>query len=259
MATSLPFNLAGIRVGNATIPKEGPKAIPVALDFTAQSSYTIDVSSLYAQGVLSIIQVIYVDAADGTGDFIFNISGTAQRLKIQAGSQGYYPVLSPANGLITVSGAGVGQIFLINVPMSVLTWLNEGEGGTFAFDNAGNLKTADQGLAGLITPDGLKVAESGGGGSGTPSYLIADTLINSGNSFFTTPAAPAGDILYITYLSAWLTGDACKAAAGEADLKILWDTDSGVAFSRDVLHARRCSGQSVSWRRNYPFRGIDLR
>jgi hypothetical protein len=230
MSTALPFASNAITIGNATIPPEGPKCLPFQFDFSTEPSYQIDISQLYSQSLISRIQVLWIDASL-CGDMSIFVSGTSQQLKIEAGSQGYYPVISPANGVFTVAGVpgtgvdpGSAQMFLLNVPMSVLQWSPNGDGPSFMFDNAGNLRTADQGLAPLLTPDGLKVVESGGGGStAVPATVqLAKSYTNSSGAELIGPGP--GMQLVITKIQCILTGDAW--AAGGPDLEIDFN-DSG--------------------------------
>jgi hypothetical protein len=184
--TLAPFAGSAIGVGNAAIPKEGPKAVPYQVDFTARPAYSIDLQFLFQQQLLSIIQVIWVDnSASATETEIF-VSATQQAVKVPANYQGYFPILSPAQGQMVISGGtGPVVVILINVPMTALGGWSPGSVAAphFLFDNAGNLKTADQGLAPIIDPTlGLLVRSSGGGGGGLlNSVLLCDLTTNDGN------------------------------------------------------------------------------
>src|ERR1700733_3178209 len=146
--TPVSNNLANaIAIGNAVNPKEGPKAVPYNLDFSVQTAYSINILYLYQQNIISVIQVLYVDNSANADSVQVLVSQTSQRIIVPAGDQGYFPVLCPTNGVITVSSGGGVQVplCLINVPMQCLTWQpSGGAGANFQFDPAGNLKTADQ-------------------------------------------------------------------------------------------------------------------
>ncbi len=125
------INVGGLplmAVQNTFLPKEGPKAIPLSLDYTGGvTEYDMSVSDLYQQGSgfpnISGLQTLYVDNKASTEPFIVFVSGSGQSLTIKAGAQGYFPIISPKNGSINFSGAGaIVRVILLNFPCSAAEW-----------------------------------------------------------------------------------------------------------------------------------------
>lgn len=139
-----------IPIFNQLVPKEGPKAISVALDFTATSSYELDLQNLQSRTVISAIQTVFVDNSNCTEATIINVNNTYQTLKIPPGAQGYFPLLAPNPPRFAFSGSGgICHIQLINVPMPLATW---GVGKqSMAFDSSGNLLVSDTAVQSMLS------------------------------------------------------------------------------------------------------------
>ncbi len=119
-----PQNYTAIGLGNATIPDEGPKCLPFALDFSAQPSYAIDLQSLQSRNFLSVIQSVFIDNSANPQAVTMAIDGTQQRVTAKAYTQGYYTVLIPNPPRFTVSSAGavVVRLQCLNVPVAGAVW-----------------------------------------------------------------------------------------------------------------------------------------
>lgn len=179
-----PFS-SGIAIGNASLPKEGPKAVPFQANFGAAPQYAIDLQYIFAQTLMSMVQTVWVDNSANVTEVSIFVSATQQTLNIPANFQGYFPILSPTQGQMLVSGsAGNVVVILINVPMSALGgWSPTSVPAPhFLFDINGNLKTADQNLAPIIDPVlGLLTRSTGGGGGALNSTFMCDVTWNDGN------------------------------------------------------------------------------
>lgn len=124
------LNVRGLAVQpiqNTFTPPEGPKAIPVEIDFSADGEASLNANDLYNRGPgypgLSGLQTLYVDNTLGAGDLTVKVEGTGQSMKVKAGMQGFYPLLSPKQGRILFSGsAGVVSILLLNVTIAAYEW-----------------------------------------------------------------------------------------------------------------------------------------
>lgn len=117
------------------LPAEGPKAIPVYLDFTgAATSYTVDLSELQSQGYVSMIQSIFIDmqnALPGSG-LLVSVSNGVQTLQAVYATQGYYQILAQNPVKITFTqlgtppaSAGIGAIIsiaLLNIAIPGVVW-----------------------------------------------------------------------------------------------------------------------------------------
>jgi len=110
---------------NQLIPDEGPKAIPLLLDFSKAASYSLDLTSIQERAFISMIQTIYADLSGATAGLSITVNGTNQNITAKKTTQGYYPVLCPNPPRLTFansSGSDVIPVFLINAPISGVTW-----------------------------------------------------------------------------------------------------------------------------------------
>ena len=127
MSTINVRGLALQAVQNTFSPPEGPKALPLALDFATDPQPFLYVADLYNHGPgypgLSGLQTLYVDNTNGAGDMTVNVEGSGQKLKIKAGMQGFYPVISPKQGRIIFTGSGgLVTVLLLNFTVAAYEW-----------------------------------------------------------------------------------------------------------------------------------------
>ncbi len=101
------------------VPPEGPKCVPLNLDFSAANFYEIDYSNMQSRAFLSMCQTLWVDNSLSATVLTIFIPGTAQTLKIPVGVQGYFTCLCPNPIHILFSSAGgvVCQVTLCNFPV----------------------------------------------------------------------------------------------------------------------------------------------
>jgi hypothetical protein len=107
------------------MPPEGPKCIPITLDFTIQDSYTLDLSPLNWAAKLSMIQTVFVDSSTSAVDVVVTVPASQQILKIKSGTQGYYPILvpNPIKLLVKCPGGPVDvRLELLNFPIPHGQW-----------------------------------------------------------------------------------------------------------------------------------------
>ena len=101
------------------MPEGGPKCLPLTLDFSAITSYALDYCNMQSRNFLNMVQTVWCDnSLSATVATIF-VPGTGQIIKVPAGVQGYFPVLSP-NPLKMVFGSAGGvtvQFILLNFPV----------------------------------------------------------------------------------------------------------------------------------------------
>jgi hypothetical protein len=124
-----PINASGVNFAlplNQTLPEDGPKAIPLLLDFTgSENTYVLDLLLPIQTGRISMVQCIYVDLAANSNDLIITMDGTNQRIKAKGNTQGYYPVLAPNPAKLTFVGVANTvpvSVFLLNFPLSGVVW-----------------------------------------------------------------------------------------------------------------------------------------
>lgn len=116
---------ASFAVSNGLAPAEGPRVVPVILDFTAtpaeiSGDFTIEEST----GVVSFVQSVFIDNADNTSPLTLIIDVTGQRIVVPANRQGYFPVFATESFKWTARTAGVFRVGITfaNVPMPTAIW-----------------------------------------------------------------------------------------------------------------------------------------
>lgn len=111
------------------VPCNGPKAVPIPLNFAAASQYEVDATNLNLQDWIEAVQSIYIDNKDNNGAVIVTCRTSNQVLTVPAGAQAYLPVLQPnPPDLNFVSlGSGIATIQLMNFYMPPLVWYPYGE------------------------------------------------------------------------------------------------------------------------------------
>lgn len=148
-----PLSLIPARANNGFVPCKGPAAIPILIDFSLGSTFSVDLSTVQSQGFIECVQTVFAD--NSANPFSLKISTTSdvsQTITIPPNSQAYLPILqtNPPKLSFTSNYTGKVQVELLNMYIAPAVW-NVGSGtGTFNFDANGNVKTADQNLAGAI-------------------------------------------------------------------------------------------------------------
>ena len=110
---------------NQMIPDEGPKAIPINLDFSGSPTFQLDLKPLQDQKRIAIVQCLWIDNAGNSTQLVVTINGSNQQIVVKANTQGYYPVLvpNPARfGFQSTQGQNFTNVFLLNMPISGCTW-----------------------------------------------------------------------------------------------------------------------------------------
>jgi len=130
MSTLIAANNALIQpVSVHLLPSEGPKSIPLVLDFTgAILSYAIDLSMMFDQQYITMLQSIFIDLSDPS---LSNLSiqtsdsNSLQTIVAKAQTQGYYQILvpNPPKLIFTASAAGgIARIALLNIAVPGSVW-----------------------------------------------------------------------------------------------------------------------------------------
>lgn len=109
----------------AKIPKEGPKAIPLVLDFTASDSYLLDYGNQQRLNKITMVQTVFIDASLSDVPVSVSVQGLNQVITAKGRTQGYYPVCCP-NPLklvfTCITGPAGVIIILLNYPVSPCQW-----------------------------------------------------------------------------------------------------------------------------------------
>lgn len=121
---SPPIQPNAIAVGNSRDPPEQPICLPYRFDFSAETAYQVDLSSVFQSGVISNIQTLYFDNSSNGADLIVDVQGSRQHMPLPANSTGYVPILVSQPGVMIFSSSGgqVVTIELLNVPLPTNIW-----------------------------------------------------------------------------------------------------------------------------------------
>jgi hypothetical protein len=165
-----------VGVYNGPIPKEGPKAVPIAADFSVLPSYDIDFTLLQQKGWVTQFQVVYIDNSLQTLPVILTVNGSNQKIQIAGGMQGTFPIFcpNPAKFNVQSNGGKLVNLQFLNVPVTCMQW--SATANSLTFDGNGNALVSDAALDGLIA-------------SGNGALPVQETLANaptSGSGTITT-------------------------------------------------------------------------
>jgi hypothetical protein len=124
------LNLAGIPIYNAQVPLEGPRAIPLTLDFTSVADATLDGKPLLDSTKISMVQTIYIDTSATDNALSVTVGNSGQVIKVKGRTQGYYPVFAPNPFAFTFHSAGVADsnlvpVYLLNFPVAPAQWATQ--------------------------------------------------------------------------------------------------------------------------------------
>lgn len=108
------------------VPCSGAKAVNSGpLDWTAATTYILDVTQNNQLLDMQNIQSIYVDNLASSGALNILVAGTGQTLQIPAGKHGYLQLLCsdrPIFQFTNTSGNGTSNIWLMNIPVASFIW-----------------------------------------------------------------------------------------------------------------------------------------
>lgn len=119
-----PKSLSFYSVQNLAVPCEGPRAIPLILDFSLNPSYSLGLQNTQALQLVSQIQAIFVDNSASNSAIVILCPISGQKVSIGGGKQAYVNLLCPNPAqLIFSSGGGVAvQVELLNFPVTNCVW-----------------------------------------------------------------------------------------------------------------------------------------
>ena len=113
--------LVSWKIYNGLGPKEGPKAIPISLPFSAQiGEIPFDYNLLAEDAIFGMLQSIWIDNALNSSPLTLTLTGgTGQVIRCPSFSQGMFPALANGKQKIVAATAAadiVVPIILLNVP-----------------------------------------------------------------------------------------------------------------------------------------------
>lgn len=210
-------------VFNAAVPKEGPKAIPLRLDFTAVETILVDLTQQQQAAKISFLQGAFIDNSQNLSSFSIRAGQSQQTITIPPQSQAFVPLLlpNPPQFLCSSLGSAIVTIVVLNIPMDIAVWSVNGEAEVLngmlqvqdaaleALISGGALTTADKNLAAIIQNLGggnaldVNVVSGGGGGSGFNFQGLTKINAFGGGNIGLTPGV-AGDFGILQYLHIYL-------------------------------------------------------
>lgn len=185
-----------VRIENALVPNEGPKIVPLNLDFAIVGTYEIDLTLAINQRKIEIVQGIYIDNSLNTSPFSIVAESSKQKISIAAGAQGYYPLLAGQYPRFTCTSAGAFVVYIafLNVPVPALQWntgavslgaVDQGAAGTTAWlveiqNAAGSIDSANPLIVAPVDPVITSTTTIANGASVSASIAISEgyTLAN---------------------------------------------------------------------------------
>lgn len=110
-------------IHNLKLPQEGPRTVPVVLDFTLASEILIDGSQLADTKKLTIVQGVYIDNSQGQNAISLRADVTNAVITCPAGFQGYFTLIAINPFKIYATGGNDRiVIYLYNMPISPAVW-----------------------------------------------------------------------------------------------------------------------------------------
>jgi hypothetical protein len=231
-----------IGVYNGPIPKEGPKVVPVSVNFATNNTFPIDFTLLFQRGVLSEIQAVWIDNTGNNANVTLTNLQTNQVIDVPAGFQGTVPVFASNPPQFKAQSAGNGpvQFMFLNVPIISQNW-NAGS-QAFEFDASGYLEVDD------VTLNTLMASLANGTGQLNVSEFVTtngDTiqprfegskLYNGNTNSGAAQTIIAGSVnWFITFAEILVSPDAAIAAAGEFTVN-LNDSGTGSVIASGICY-----------------------
>lgn len=113
-------------VSNQLMPRQNfVKTLPYVAQTASGGPDALDISYLLSNNIIDQIQSVYIDNSEGTTQFVLTVGSSNMKVKVKAGTQGWYPLLvgMPAQGQFLFSGANaLTPLFFCNFPMPSDTW-----------------------------------------------------------------------------------------------------------------------------------------
>lgn len=162
--------LSYLSVVGQTVPPEGPRGIPLALDFTVTNEYILNLQNVQSRQFFSMLQAVWIDNSQNPSPITVSLPQSGQNIILEAGEQGYVNVLCPNPTLITFSSLGnVKGVFveLLNYPVTNAVWQTGTQG-----DSVTSMVTYS---GGLVEPDMVPNYSLTGAVTATVSPLLTPT------------------------------------------------------------------------------------
>lgn len=113
-------------VFNGYAPAQGPKALPVTLDFTVDTTIVIDFTAAEESNGISFVQSVWVDNSANPNALNLFFDVTQQNIVVPAFAQSVFPIIATLKSKCTASTLAVVPTLLraifVNVPMASEMW-----------------------------------------------------------------------------------------------------------------------------------------
>ena len=114
--------LQSFPTSNGYAPTQGPRALPVVLDFSVASEQTIDLYKEEASGIIGFVQSLWIDNSLNTHDLVVLSTITQQKIVVPAYAQGAWPIIAAQTAAFSVSTTPTADLLIrlifLNVPMA---------------------------------------------------------------------------------------------------------------------------------------------
>ena len=120
-----PALLSSLPVYGDKVPCQGPRALPVSLNFTGGPVYTLDYTIQQRIGLFSECQFVFIDASQVDNPVTVFFLGSNQAIIAKGRTQGYYPVCAPNPFKCQIScpgSAAIVNLIFGNYPMQASQW-----------------------------------------------------------------------------------------------------------------------------------------
>jgi hypothetical protein len=116
--------LRTVSINGQQVPCEGPRVVPVALDFSLTTEYDLQLQNFEARNFISMIQGLFIDNSLSASPLSIVFENSGQTIKIAPGHQAYKAVLCPNPAFISfLSEGGTSvKVLLLNFPVTNDDW-----------------------------------------------------------------------------------------------------------------------------------------
>ena len=135
-----------LSVNGQMVPPEGPRAIPLILDFSLTGEYDLNLQNIQQRNFITMIQAAWIDNADNKNSLTLTFPNTQQRMIFPAGFQGYVSLLCPNPSQMTfvstqVDSGPVVRVELLNYPVSNTNWNTQSDTSQIVFSGQQTVTT----------------------------------------------------------------------------------------------------------------------
>lgn len=223
-----------IDIFNGRFPPDGPRVVPIPLDFSLQQTYNVDLTLVQAQKQISLIQGAYIDNSLNASPLQIVALGTGQNISFPGKAGGSVPIFqtNPPKFTITCTGGQRATVFFTNVPLPACVWPST---AMPSFNANGYMQVTDVALDAIIASNSLPVTQQGTGNNNVlKPFFVADELFTgSANDAAAHNIIVGNPSFFITEVHVFVSGNASLAAAAEYTITLKDDATTiatGVAF-----------------------------